>query len=181
MLPHFKTTALAAVTALSVALTTAAPAEALGRNERNFLKGVAAAVIVGALINDARARTVPAPRPQPQPQPQYRPRPYQEDYRPNEYRPAPRYEERRSSGRVIGSSQSVQTTIAAQAFNSYSVAQRRSIQTRLRSFGYYNGGIDGTFGPGTLRAVEAYARDSGGAAQLQTRAGTYGVYDSLIY
>ncbi len=174
MLPHFKSTALAAVTALSVVLTTVAPAQALGKNERNFLKGVAAAVIVGALINDARARTVPAP--QPKPQPQYRPRPYQDDYRPR-----PQYEEHRSSGRVIGSNQSVHTTIAAQAFNSYSVAQRRSIQTRLRSFGYYTGGIDGAFGPGTYRAVQAYARDSGGAAQLQTRAGTYGVFDSLIY
>lgn len=162
MLPKFKTTALAAVTALSVALTTAAPVQALGRNERNFLKGVAAALIVGAIINDAQART-PAPPPQP------------------EYRPVPPREDHYTGGHVVGSHGSVHGTVAAQAFNGYSHSQRKAIQSRLRSYGYYTGRVDGAFGPATYRAVLAYARDSGGAQQLETRAGSYGVYDSLIY
>ena len=172
MLPTFKSAAIATVTALSVAITAAAPAQALGKNERNFLKGVAATVIIGALINDARART-----PAPQPQPVYRPHPQPQPT----YRPAPQYDPHPAGGRVIGSSTSVHATLAAQTFNTYSPAQRRAIQTRLRAFGYYTGGIDGAFGPATYRAVLAYARDSGGEAQLQSRAGTFGVYDSLIY
>ncbi|MCU0899652.1 MAG: peptidoglycan-binding protein [Cypionkella sp.] len=172
MLPNLKTAALAAVTALSVAVTTAAPAQALGKNERNFLKGVAAAVIVGALIDNAQARQVA-----PQPQPVYRPQPQHQPHYDRQ-----RYDHHHStSGRVIGSNSSVHATVAAQTFNTYSAAQRRTIQSRLRSFGYYTGGVDGAFGPGTYRAVVAYARDTGGERQLQTRAGTFGVYDSLLY
>lgn len=183
MFKSVKTAAVAAVTALSIAVTAAAPAQALGKNERNFLKGVVATVIVGALINDAQARAPqaqpqPVYRPQPhrQPQPQYRPR---DDYN-HQYRPRNDHHQS-TSGRVIGSNNSVHATVAAQTFNTYSVAQRRAIQSRLRAFGYYNGGIDAAFGPGTYNAVVAYARDSGGERQLQTRAGSYGVYDSLIY
>lgn len=183
MFKSVKTAAVATVTALSIALTAAAPAQALGKNERNFLKGVAAAVIVGALINDANARA-----PQPQPQPVYRPHPQpQPGYRPHpqpqpDYGYRPRHDDRHhTSGRVIGSSNSVHATIAAQSFNSYSAAQRRAIQSRLRAFGYYNGGLDASFGPGTYRAVVAYARDTGGERQLQSRAGSFGVYDSLLY
>ena len=177
-----KTTAIATVTALSIALTAAAPAQALGKNERNFIKGVAAAVIVGALINEAQARA-----PQPQPQPVYRPQPQpQPHYRPEPHKPQHHYRPRQehhhsTSGRVIGSNTSVHATVAAQSFNSYSAAERRAIQNRLRAFGYYTGGIDAAFGPGTYRAVVAYARDTGGERQLQSRAGAYGVYDSLIY
>jgi hypothetical protein len=178
-----KTSAIAAVTALSIAVTAAAPAHALGKNERNFLKGVAAAVIVGALINDAQARAPqpqpqPVYRPHPQPQPQYRPHPHPQPQ--HHYRPRQDHHQS-TSGRVIGSSTSVHSTIAAQSFNSYSVTQRRAIQSRLRAFGYYNGTLDATFGPGTYNAVVAYARDTGGERQLQTRAGTFGIYDSLIY
>ncbi|MDO8882336.1 MAG: peptidoglycan-binding domain-containing protein [Pseudotabrizicola sp.] len=176
-----KTAAITAVTALSIAITAAAPAHALGKNERNFLKGVAATVIIGALINDAQARQPqpqPVYRPQPQPQPQYRPHPQPQPQ--HHYRPRQDHHHS-TSGRVIGSNASVHSTIAAQSFNSYSVAQRRAIQSRLRAFGYYNGGIDAAFGPGTYNAVVAYARDSGGERQLQTRAGTFGIYDSLIY
>jgi peptidoglycan hydrolase-like protein with peptidoglycan-binding domain len=175
MFSNFKNATIATVTALSIAATAAAPAHALGKNERNFLKGVAATVIIGALLNEAQARSAPQPvyRPQPQPQPVYRPAPQQPQYHPPYEQPA--------SGRVIGSNTSVHTTLAGQTFNTYSATQRRAIQTRLRSFGYYNGGIDGAFGPGTYRAVVAYARDSGGEQQLQTRAGTFGVYDSLVY
>lgn len=177
-----KTTAIATVTALSIALTAAAPAQALGKNERNFIKGVAAAVIVGALINEAQART-PQPQPQPvyrpapQPQPVYRPAPQQP---PHHYRPRQDHHQS-TSGRVIGSNTSVHATVAAQSFNSYSAAERRAIQSRLRAFGYYTGAVDAAFGPATYRAVVAYARDTGGERQLQNRAGAFGVYDSLIY
>jgi hypothetical protein len=182
MFTTVKTTAVAAITALSLAVTAAAPAEALGRNERNFLKGVAAAVIVGAIINDAQARDrAPAPqpvyRPRPQPQPTYRPHPQPDPY----YRPHHDRDRHPASGRVIGSSNSIHATAAAQSFNNYPVSQRRAIQNRLRAFGYYSGRIDGAFGPGTYRAVLAYARDSGGERQLESRAGSFGIYDSLIY
>lgn len=191
MFKSVRTAAVATVTALSIALTAAVPAQALGKNERNFLKGVAAAVIVGALINDAKARAPqpqpqPVYRPHPQPQPVYRPHPQpQPVYRPHpqpDHGYRPRHDDRHNtSGRVIGSNNSVHATIAAQSFNNYSVAQRRAIQSRLRAFGYYNGSLDATFGPGTYRAVVAYARDSGGEQQLQSRAGSFGVYDSLLY
>lgn len=193
MFKNVKNAAIAAVTALSIAVTAAAPAQALGKNERNFLKGVAATVIIGALINDAQARAPqaqpqPVYRPQPhrQPQPQYHHRDdYNQQYRPRndysqQYRPRNDHHQS-TSGRVIGSNNSVHATVAAQTFNTYSAAQRRAIQSRLRAFGYYTGGIDASFGPGTYRAVVAYARDSGGERQLQTRAGSYGIYDSLIY
>ncbi|NEX47020.1 peptidoglycan-binding domain-containing protein [Pseudotabrizicola algicola] len=175
-----KTTAIGAVTALSIALTAAAPAHALGKNERNFIKGVAAAVIVGALINEAQARAPqpqPVYRPAPQPQPVYRPAPQQ----PPVYTRPHNNHYQSTSGRVIGSNTSVHATVAAQSFNSYSAAERRAIQSRLRAFGYYTGAVDAAFGPATYRAVVAYARDTGGERQLESRAGAFGVYDSLIY
>jgi hypothetical protein len=175
-----KNTAIAAVTALSLALTAAAPAHALGKNERNFLKGVAATLIIGAIINDAQARSRPAPAPQPQPH--YGNRGHRNEYRnerQNGYRDE-RRNEHRTTGRVIGTSTSIYATHAAQTFGRYSVNERRAIQRSLRAYGYYNGGIDGAFGPGTYNAVLAYARDTGGAHQVNSQAGSFGIYDSLI-
>ena len=43
-------------------------------------------------------------------------------------------------------------------------AERKAIQRNLRAWGYYRGGIDGAFGPGTYNAVTAYARDEGSLA-----------------
>ncbi|MCF8485773.1 MAG: peptidoglycan-binding protein [Rhodobacteraceae bacterium] len=179
-----KNTAIAAVTALSLALTAAAPAHALGKNERNFLKGVAATLIIGAIINDAQARSRPALAPQPQPHYGNRGHrnEYRNDYR-NEYRDEYRDERRnehRTTGRVIGTSTSIYATHAAQTFGRYSGNERRAIQRSLRAYGYYNGGIDGAFGPGTYNAVLAYARDTGGAHQVNSQAGSFGIYDSLI-
>ena len=172
-----KTSAIAAVTALSLALTAAAPAHALGKNERNFLKGVAATLIIGAIINDANARTQPAPAPKPQPGYGHRPR---HDDRP-QYDNRDHRKEHRTTGRVIGTSGSVYATPAAQTFNRYSANERRAIQRSLRAYGYYTGSIDGAFGPGTYNAVLAYARDTGGAHQIKSQAGSFGLYDSLIY
>ena len=39
--------------------------------------------------------------------------------------------------------------------------QRRDIQRDLRALGHYAGGIDGDFGPGTRRAIEAYQKVAG--------------------
>ncbi len=156
MLPTVIKTTTAAVTALSIAFASAAPAHA-GKNEDNFLKGVAATLLIGALIKDAqRAR-------QPAPQPVY---------------PRPGYQQPVHNG---GYAVPLYQTPAALAFNSYSSSERRVIQQRLSAQGYYRSGIDATFGPGTYNAVVAYARDTGNSGQLSSRAGAFGVYDSLIY
>jgi Putative peptidoglycan binding domain len=157
MLPTVIKTATAAVTALSLSLTSASPALAWGKGEQNFLKGVAATLIVGAIINDARHRARPAPV-------------YQQPVYPQ---PIPVH----GGGYAVPLYQ----TPAAIAFNSYGPQERRAIQIRLANAGYYRSGIDGSFGPGTYNAVVAYARDTGNATQLRTRAGAFGVYDQLIY
>lgn len=74
---------------------------------------------------------------------------------------------------------SIYSTPAARAFQSYSLSERKAIQRNLRAWGYYRGGIDGSFGPGTYNAVVAYARDEG--ASLRNTASAYGVYDGMIY
>jgi hypothetical protein len=57
----------------------------------------------------------------------------------------------------------------------------KAIQRNLRAWGYYRGGIDGAFGPGTYNAVAAYARDEGASASLKSTSGAYGVYDGLLF
>lgn len=75
---------------------------------------------------------------------------------------------------------SIYSTPAARAFNSYSLSERKAIQRQLRAWGYYRGGIDGAFGPGTYNAVVAYARDAGAAGNLASTGGAYAIYDGLI-
>ena len=152
MLLSLKTTAIAATTALSIAALSAAPAHAWGKKEQGFVAGVATAVIIDELIdNNRHRRAAPAPAP-----------------RPIYVEPRPSY------GSIYG-------TPAAQAFNSYSKGERKAIQRSLRAQGYYRGGLDGAFGPGTYRAVVAYARDAGAAGHLQSAGGAYAIYDGLIY
>ncbi len=180
MLPNVKTFAITAVTALSLALATATPSHAFGKNERNFLKGVAAAVVVGAIVNDVkkknRRQTQTYYAPQQQyyvaPQPRYAAptRTYYQEPTRRVYRQAPTYY--RSS---------VYNTPAAVAFNAYGRSERLAIQRSLAAQGYYRSGIDGSFGPGTYSAVEAYARAIGASRQLSSRDGAFGVYDALIY
>ena len=67
------------------------------------------------------------------------------------------------------------------AFQNYSAAERKAIQRNLRAWGYYRGGIDGSFGPGTYNAVVAYARDEGASGNLKSTSGAYAVYDGLIF
>lgn len=154
-----------AVTALSLSVAAVAPAQAFGRSERGFVQGVAATLLVGAILRDARLRSraptyAPVYAPvyaQPQPVPL---RPVYRNYVP---------------------ASSIYQTPAAQAFNSYAPSQRYAIQQRLAAQGYYRSGIDGSFGPGTFYAVTEYARDTGNSAQMATTRGAFGVYDSLIY
>ena len=149
MIAKTRTALVATVTAAALALTTAAPAQAWGKNEQNFLKGVLATVIVGQIIKESRK----APRAQP---PVYAPTPV--------YVPAPHY----------GAS------VLAQAFAEYSPASKRAIQTRLRNYGYYRGGIDGSFGSGTRAALEAYARDTGNSGATQSRDGAVNLMNALL-
>ena len=159
MLPAVKKTVIASVTAFALAVSAAAPAQALGKNEKNFIAGAATALVINGLIRQDRAIRQLTPRyEQPryvEPQPVYQPRPVYQT--------------------------SVYNTVAAQAFNSYSRGERIAIQRQLSRQGYYRSGIDGSFGPGTYNAVAAYARDIGATRQLATREGVYGIYDGLIF
>jgi hypothetical protein len=73
-----------------------------------------------------------------------------------------------------------QVSAAASAFAEFSPASKRAIQQRLAAYGYYRSGIDGVYGPGTRAALEAYARDTGNAAALQSRDGAVRLMNSLL-
>ena len=164
MLPAVKNTIVASVTAIALAFTAAAPAQALGKNEQKFIAGAATALIINGIIRNERANRQVAPR---YVEPRY--------VEPRYVEPAPIYQPRPVY------SQSVYNTVAAQAFNSYSRGERIAIQRQLSRQGYYRSGIDGSFGPGTYNAVAAYARDIGATRQLGSREGAYGIYDGLIF
>lgn len=172
MLPTVKNTTLTALTALSLALTAAAPAHAWGQREQDVLKGVVGTVVVGSVLRQYGIL-------QPQPRPVYRQPVYQEPpvvyTQPRYVAPQPVYVQRPTY------TTSVYQTPAAYAFNSYSTTERRAIQRRLAAAGYYYGGIDGAFGPGTYSAISAYAADRGLSGKLASREGAYGVYDGLIF
>lgn len=166
--------AVALVTSLSLVLP-AAPALAWGQREQDTLKGAVGALVLKAIIDDARRDRAPVYRPAPPP-PVYRPAPP----------PPPVYyypDQGHGHGhaRPQPPAQSIYTTAAARAFNSYSSTERRLIQRRLAYWGYYRGAVDGSFGPGTYSAVLAYARDNGHGRSLGSTAGAFGVYDGLIY
>ena len=174
MLLAVKHTAIAALAAFAIAATPAAPAYAWGQREQDVLKGVAAAVIIGAIINNAKRQprqTAPV-RSQPQYNPQYNPQ-YDPQYG-NAYEP--RYEPRHQPRAT-----SIYQTPVARAFQSYSRSERRLIQKRLASYGYYRGGFDGSFGPGTYSAIVAYADDAGDTDRLSSTGGAYAVFDGLIF
>ncbi|WP_225029881.1 peptidoglycan-binding domain-containing protein [Xinfangfangia pollutisoli] len=159
-----KTSAIAAIAALGVAILPAAPALAWGKKEQGFLAGVATAVIVDKLLEANRAaRAAPAPTP-------YYSAPAFVD-------PKPRY----APAYGTTSTSAIYGTPAARAFNSYSRDERKAIQRQLRYQGYYTGGIDGAFGPGTYGAVTAYARDAGATGNLKSTGGAFAVYDGLLY
>jgi Putative peptidoglycan binding domain len=149
-----KSTMIAALAALSIAAVPATPALAWGEKEQGFVAGVATAVIVDELLkNNRKARAY------------------------DRRSPGVVYVERPSHS----ATSSIYGTPAARAFNSYSKSERRAIQRNLRAWGYYRGGIDGSFGPGTYNAIQAYARDEGAAGNLRSTSGAYAVYDGLIF
>ena len=69
MLPKFTNYIVASVAAVALTATTVAPAQAFDRDERQFLKGVAAALIVGTIIKETKKNKNVTPQPQPQPTP----------------------------------------------------------------------------------------------------------------
>jgi hypothetical protein len=154
-----KSTMVAALTALSIAAIPA-PALALGDKEKGFVAGVATAVIIDELLkNNRKARAYDRGA-----------------------TAAPVYVE----PRVVyveptHTTTSIYRTPAARAFNSYSASERRAIQRNLRAWGYYRGGIDGSFGPGTYNAIVSYARDEGAVGNLSSTSGAFAVYDGLIF
>ncbi|WP_309663659.1 peptidoglycan-binding domain-containing protein [Tabrizicola sp.] len=149
---NMKSSLIAALTALSIAAVPAAPALAWGEKEQGFVAGVATAVIIDEILKQNRRARAP------------------------QYVPAPVYVEPRPTHTT-----SIYRTPAAQAFSSYSSAERKAIQRNLRAWGYYRGGLDGSFGPGTYNAVLAYAADEGLSRNLSSTGSAYAVYDSLIY
>lgn len=163
MLPKFRTTAIASLAAASVALSSM-PALAWGKKEQGFVAGVATAIIIDQLIQNGQHRRQPAP-----------PRYYEE---PRYVAPAPVYREPRPAAQSYSS---VLATPAGQAFRTYNVNERKSIQRQLRRAGYYHGSIDGVFGAGTYNAVTAWARDSGASGNLRTTGGAFAVYDGLLF
>ncbi|GGW33168.1 antifreeze protein, type I precursor [Gemmobacter lanyuensis] len=156
-------------TALALTVAAVLPAQALGKNERVFLQGVATAVIMDRVLDDMRRPRYQTPRqPAPvynyvAPQPVYRPAPAPQPVYAPVYRPT------------------IYSTPAAQAFNSYTYTDRKRIQQKLAAYGYYRSGIDGSFGPGTYNAIVAYANDRGQSSSLNTASGVYGVFDGLVY
>ncbi len=147
-----KSSLIAAITAASIAAVPAAPALAWGDREQGFVAGVATAVIVDEILKQSRKA--------------------------REARRAPQvvYVEPRPTH-----STSIYRTPAARAFQSYSLTERKAIQRNLRAWGYYRGGIDGSFGPGTYNAIVAYAQDEGASGNLGSTSGAYAVYDGLIF
>lgn len=158
-----KTKVIAGLTALTIAAVPATPALAWGEKEQGFVAGVATAVIVDEILKNRRARMGAAPV-YVAPAPIY--------VEPRHVEPRHTYVEPRHTT-------SIHATPAARAFQSYSASERKAIQRKLRAWGYYRGGIDGAFGPGTYNAIIAYARDEG--TSLSSMARAYGVYDGLLF
>lgn len=172
MLPAVTRTVTAAVTALALMASTVAPAQALGKNERNFLKGVAAAVIVNEIVKQGRAEAAP---------PRYAPYPGYDARYGHDPRRAydDRYGHKREPQRQ-GYTRGYYSNAASSAFYEYSPQSRRVIQQRLAAYGYYRGAIDGVWGQGTASAMSAYARDVNASASLGTRDGSVRLYNALI-
>lgn len=170
----FKRAVLAALTALSIAAIPAAPALAWGQREQDTLKGAVGALVIENVIRNSQYRN--------QQQGHYQPRHQQRYYQPRyEPRYEPRHEPRRRHHYQPAPQVSIYSTPAAYAFNRYSSSERRLIQRRLAAYGYYRGGVDGSFGPGTYSAVVAYARSQGQTRELASTNTAFSVYDGLIY
>lgn len=173
MLPAVPRKLTTLATTLALALSVAAPAQALGKNERNVLKGVAAAVIVQQILQQAnRAEARPSYQ-QPAPQRSWqgqgnRRHPdqgYAQPYQPPRHGYAPAVQQRSAAELV---------------FRDYGPEGRREIQRRLAAYGYYGGAIDGIWGRGTATAMERYARDTRSSQRLQDQRGALSLYQALL-
>ena len=144
---------LTATLAAALAAAPVAPAHAWGEKEQNALLGLAVAGTLGALYLKSR-QAQPAPAPV--------------------YTPAP-------APTMSSSGGSIYATPVAAAFNSYTYPERQRIQNRLKGWGYYTGGVDAAFGPGTYSAIASYARDGNETQRLATTAGAYALLDGLLF
>ncbi len=140
MLPHLKSAALTTTLALAVALAGTGPAAAWGQREQDTLKGAVGALVLKAIIDDARRDRPPVYYQEPAP------RPYDGHHHHN-----PGH----GHAKPKAPAQSIYSTPLARAFNSYPASQRYQIQRQLAYWGYYRGRADGSFGPGTYSAVVA--------------------------
>lgn len=165
LMSNVKRNLIAGTVAFAMLATSVAPALAWGQRDQDFTKGVLAILLLGTIAQQVNAQSN---RNKP---PVYQPPVYQQpiNYPP---RQPPRYQP---------PVQSVYSTPAAQAFQSYTLNERRRIQSTLANYGYYNDNIDGNFGPATYQALTAYASRSGKMAMLETRGGAYGLMDGLLY
>lgn len=153
MMSNTKRNLIAGVTALSLLAAGTGPAQAWGKNERNFLAGVAATLLIQEILRDMRRHQ----------QPIYT-QPVAQD--PVRYNPQP---------------VSLYGTPVAQAFNLYSDNEQRRIQSSLSALGYYRGTIDGSFGPGTYNALALYAARTNRAPLMETRSGAFTLMDDLLF
>jgi len=179
MLPTIRKTATAAIAALSLATAMPAPAFAWGEKEQNALAAVVVAGVIGTLLyrENQRRHAAPVTRAPVQTVPVYsQPRYQTPTYQQPRYQ-TPTYQQ---PGYQTPATTGIYDSPAARAFNSYTPTQRRAIQSRLASSGYYQGGIDGSFGPMTYRAVMAIAGDSTGTNQLSTMGGAFEFYDAIL-
>lgn len=179
MLDKARSAAIAAIAATAL-VSAPFPALALGKKEKGFLMGVAAAVIIDQLVEHNRSARAPTYyAPPAATYPGYAPSYSEPSYREPRYREPARHH---SEPPACCGSPGVQVgaTPAAQAFRSYSPYQRRAIQQRLRAQGYYWGAIDGTFGPATYEAITQFAADQGMRGNLRSTAGAFSVYDCLL-
>jgi hypothetical protein len=189
MLPfvsNLKTSLIAGSVAVALLANTAAPAMAWGQREQDFTKGALAVLLLGAIVRDGNNHHDRGNhRPPVYQYPDYQPPVYQPPvYQPPVYQPPvyqqPSYYEPAPQP-YYPPVQSVYSTPAAQAFQSYDLNERRRIQSTLANYGYYHGAIDGSFGSGTYQAITAYATRSGKMSMLETRAGAYGLMDGLLF
>ncbi len=168
ILTNAKTHLIAGATALAVLMSGTTEAQAWGKPEQQFVAGAATAVLLGALIlNSPRYGSA---------QPAYHP-----VYQPPVYQPQPRYYRYHRPVRYDPAPVSIYGSPIGRAFVSYTSNERLRIQSTLSAYGYYHGGIDGSFGPATYGAIDAYARRTGKSSMLATSSGAYGLLDGLLF
>ena len=180
VISNLKTKLIAGTVAAALLATSAAPALAWGDREQGIVTGIAGTVLLGTLLNQSGGNNGYGLRRQ-QRQPVYYAPVYQQPVYQQPVYQQPVYQQPVYQQPVYQApAQSLYSTPAAVAFNSYSANERIRIQATLANYGYYNGGLDGSFGPGTYNAVTAYASRTGKLAMLRTRGGAYGLFDALI-